>query len=271
MPNIETPSTTPEGGDPAPVPVVVDPALIAPPPVVPDPEEAPVAFSPEQLEYVQKLRKENGDRRVASKGWEDSFSAFDAKDQEWIQETFRLASSQDPTVAQAGVARIEEMKNILTGQEPGTPTPAPIPAQSKETEPVANPDDAPVTVAQFKKWQDEQTQANRVNSQKGIIDAELAEAGFPKGSAEYRMALVFARDDTNGDLKEAVGMVGQYQQAIRDTAIGAKSEQSGMFPTAAGNTAAGSPASPESQAAPSWEEARAQLNAMLTAEPGEQA
>ena len=266
---------TPAGENAA---VSIDPATIAPPPArEPDPEPEPTAFNPDQLDYVQGLRKENADRRVAVKGWEEAFSSFDAQDQSWIQETFRLAANSDPTIASAGVARIDQMKNILLGTDGEAPEPAPVQAAAPEAvappvgEPVVptNPEDAPITVAQFKRWQEEQAQETRVQTHRNNITEELVSAGFPERSPEYRMAIEFAREDTNGDLKEAIAMVGRYQQAIRDSAVGAKTDQRGRFPSATGNVAANAPADPATQEAPSWETARASLEAMIDAQPGE--
>lgn len=261
--------------------VSIDQATIAPPPAPePDPEPEPTAFSPDQLDYVQGLRKENADRRVAVKGWEEAFSSFDAQDQSWIQETFRLAANNDPSIAAAGVARIDQMKNILLGVDGNTPEPPPEPAHvpapvpeaaAPQGEPVVptNPDDAPITVAQFKRWQEEQAQESRVQSHRKSINDELVAAGFPERSPEYRMAIEFAREDTKGDLPEAIAMVGRYQQAIRDSAVGAKTDQRGRFPSATGNVAANAPSDPATQEAPSWESARDALEAMINAEPGE--
>ena len=226
---------------------------------------------------MQGLRKENADRRVAVKGWEEAFSSFDAQDQSWIQETFRLAANSDPAIASAGVARIDQMKNILLGIDGEAPAPAPAPAAAPEAvappvgEPVVptNPEDAPITVAQFKRWQEEQAQETRVQNHRNNITEELVAAGFPERSPEYRMAIEFAREDTNGDLKEAIAMVGRYQQAIRDSAVGAKTDQRGRFPSATGNVAANAPADPATQETPSWETARASLEAMIDAQPGE--
>lgn len=270
----------PEGGATPPAPVVTDPASIAPQAPAPEADEPTAAFTPEQLPYVEKLRKENAARRTEAGAWKEAFAAFDSVDQSWIQETFRLAASQDPAVAAAGVQRIDQMKAILLGGEagstPAAPPAAPDPATPPTGEPVTNPDDAPLTQAQFKQWQAEAEERARVSSQKQLIDDRLSALGIQKFAEggqvltpEYRMALAFARDDTQGDLDEAVAMVGRYQQAIRDGAIGAKQEQSSKFPTSPGNAASGSPADPATQDAPSWDTARAQLDAMLDAEPGE--
>ncbi|MEE8375510.1 MAG: hypothetical protein V3S26_04235 [Acidimicrobiia bacterium] len=275
-----TPDPAPsEGEAPAPAaPVVVDPASIAAPPVV-DPDEASAAFTPEQLPYVQKIRKENADRRVEVKGWTDAFAAFEGVDQSWIQETFRLASSQDPNVAAAGVKRIGEMQDLLLGKDlsaaPAAPASVPVPAAATapvvgETTPVPDPNNAPVTVAQFQQWKNDQIHQGRVDTQKNLIDSELVEAGFAVGSIEYRQALDFTRNDTDGDLTEAILMVGRYQQAIRDGAISAKKDQSGRFPSTSTNVASGSPADPATQEKPNWENARKRLDEMLDAQPGEQ-
>lgn len=281
--NIPPAAPSPEG-EPPPAPVVVDPAAIAstPPAASPAIEDEPTAaFTPEQMPYIEKLRRENAERRTRAKAWEDSFSAFDSTDQEWIQETFRLAASSDPAVAAAGVQRIDQMKAILLGQDPNTPaTPAtsaaPATPPPGDPAPVTNPDDAPLTQAQFRKWQEEMRQQQIVDSQKVAIDNELKSLGIQKYSddqasltPEYRMVINFARDDTNGDLKEAVAMLGRYQQAIRDQAVGVKADQAGRFPTTPGNAAGQAPADPATQARPSWEDARAKLESMLDATPGE--
>jgi hypothetical protein len=242
-----------------------------------DEDSVTAAFTPDQMPYVEKLRKENADRRVENKGWKDSFSAFDAQDQAWIQETFRLAGSDDAQVAAAGVARIEQMKNIITGVDNSEPAPAPAPATAPvksnavpEGAPVDNPEDAPITRAEFKRWQDEAAAEASRKTQWASIDSELAGMNIVNGTPEYKLAIEFARTETKGDLKEAADMVGRYQQSIVDNALSAKSGQSSKFPSTSGNTASGSAADPASQDAPSWENARAQLDSMIDAEPGEQ-
>ncbi len=132
-----------------------------------------------------------------------------------------------------------------------------------------NPDDQPLTRAEFKRMMQEQQQATTRQRQVDLIEKELTKEGMPPGTVEYSLAWVLARDKTNGDLKAAAQLVRDSKQATIDTALGEKQAQAGRFPPQSA-TSGTAPADPKTVEAPSWEGAREQLEAHLNAQPGEQ-
>lgn len=230
-----------------------DPGTSAPPEVPAAPSNDVDPFDVAETtqfsrDYVQRTRAEAAKYRTRAKEleataapYQEVFGEYDPEDRAvW----FDLAKSyrDDPSAA---AARMRELADhILKGEQP---------------DPEA---EAPLTAAEFeKRWtakEEAKTQAAVVAS----IQKEAQDLGYTRDTRAYKVLLLTAKEDTQGDIKAAHELLERERQAAVDSFVERKArEADGSY------VAPGANGSVPSQAKPiaSWDDADAALQALLDA------
>lgn len=200
-------------------------------------------------EYVEKLRKEAGDRRTAVKPFEEAFDGYDQEEVDVLLGLVRTLSS-DPKTAAAQMAAIVENIN-----------------EAYKEEADANGDQAPppVTAKDVEKMLADRDQQAKLDAVTAEIESTAKELGYEQGTEDYIQLLWLANNKTDFDLREAHKLIEGKRQAVIDKYLEDKQAE------ADGSLRRGPDGSPAGDAKPvtDFTGARAQLEARLKAEPGQ--
>lgn len=264
---VPEPAPAPEGGAPVPAPDT-QPAPEAPagaPAPAAEPASAEETFEQlielEQLTPAQakKLRSEAKNLRERYTPFRDTFDGWDPEDVEgllWLAQQYRL----DPAAAAEHFLTVGKQLAEEFGNQ-GAPAP--------EEDP-----DRPMTVAEFRKWQEEQEQLSAHQSEQQIVsqlEAKANELGYKAGTPEYVSLMYLATLDekqggSDGDLDKAHKILEARKQAIIDEYVEGRRRdaQQGL-----GKPSPGSPAVPAEREIKTDDQAKAALWARLRGMAGQ--
>lgn len=207
-------------------PVVAPPAAtdpVTPPPETPAADESKIpegATIEEMWKENKELRKENAERRVKSKQFEDTFSSYAPEQQEaWIElvSTF----STDPKAAAAEMQAIA--KEILEGQEEAG---------------VVKGDPEYVSKEEVAKMLKEQVSQIEIAREAEGIQAEARKLGYDPTSTdkdvwlEYKTLVDIAMTLPSGSVEEADKIIKAREQRAIDRYLKSKAEDAGKTPPA---------------------------------------
>lgn len=218
--------------------------------------------------YVEKLRAESAKYRTRAREATDAFSSFDEKDQAYIRDTFKKASDADPAIQKIAADNIHKMADAIAGVAPAAQEEIVSQDEDKTSTKLTETPETYITKDEFDQWRAQETAKNNQVQQVNMIEKEFADAGFPRGTAEFDLAWGFARGSTEGDLPAAIQMVKDYKQKITDSAIGELSGNQDKFPSQSGTK--GEAPGTEANKVRTFPEAKQDLIAFLKAQPGEQ-
>lgn len=143
--------------------------------------------------YVEKLRKEAADRRVAVKSYEDAFDGYNDAEREFFMDVIR--GLKDEGGRDAAARRALEVFQKLV--EPAT-QPSPTAGQGEEDD-----EDRPLTLKEWKQLQQQKEQQAAETEAVTAVKREAGELGYTEGTREYRRLMDIAIHETKGDLKKA--------------------------------------------------------------------
>lgn len=209
---------------PAPAPAPVNPLETPAPAPAPAPEAAD-PFDNEQVQqfdrkYVEKIRTEAAERRVASKKYEDAFSKYNEQEQAvWFELAQELVT--DPKSA---ATKFQQIAAEILGApaEPAVPV-APV-ADPAGEKPLTQADIDRILAERDSKSQQERDLAAATS--KVVSEAEAL--GYKQGSAEWRELMFLARYEADGDLTKAHGMRDARSKAAVDAYLAQKAGQGGI-------------------------------------------
>lgn len=152
----------------------------------------------EAHKMIEELRKENADRRVRAKPYEEAFKLFNQEEQEFVLGLVSTLAA-DP---QAGALALRDLSyqmldpaDFVEGLELDLPAPT-TPTESTEEEESDMPG---LTAEQLQAELDRRETAAREAAEKAAEEAaieaiydEIEEAGFPRGSEGFQIALSLA-------------------------------------------------------------------------------
>lgn len=194
-----------DGGAPAPVAPAAPPEPVA--------GEQPESFS---REYVETLRREAGDRRVALKPFEDAFAGYEPDE---IDTYLSLAKiiAKDPV---AGAQYMHQIAEALERDNAPADPNAPVPVES--------------VVDQRIRDYDEQRKAEdaerRQKEEADKIVQQVVGLGYQPNTAEFMTVLWHASNTTNGDIGKAHETVQAARQKVIDDYVASKSGAPAISP-----------------------------------------
>lgn len=183
-------------------------------PATPDPaasgEQAPVAESFPR-DYVEQLRNEAADRRVALKPYEDAFKGYESDEvQTWLG-LIKLVQ-ENPAEGAAYMAQVAQaLGNQYSPPDPSTLTPEQRAAQVTQSE-----------IEKFKQEQKEEREREALQRQVEELNKKAEGLGYELGSSGYLSLLHYAQHKTNGDLDKAHTLVQADVQKIIDAYVQGK-------------------------------------------------
>lgn len=170
---------------------------------------------------IEALRKENADRRVKARTFDEAFSGLDDNDRDAIL-GFVQAYKADP--AQAG-AIAKQWGEALTPAERGDIAEATG----------AAPTDAPMTRAEFERAMAEREQQQGIQSSIAEMQREAKELGYDPEGPEY-LLLIQAMDRLGTtDMKQGHAEVQKFLQSKIDAYVASKAGDAERTPVAPGN------------------------------------
>lgn len=203
------------GGDPDPAPVPAPESAPAPeavePPAAPAPaDEGDLGKFGEHGSYIQQLRDEAAERRVALKPYQDAFQGYSDEQRAAF---FGLAQGllSDPTATAQQLREIADQ--ILGGDEAGA-----------AVEPVEKGDTLTrAEVEQLLADRESAAETERVaKAKEQEIISEAKELGYEAGSPEYRKLMFQAINYADYDLNKAHEQLEAEKQAIIDSYVEGK-------------------------------------------------
>lgn len=225
----------------------------------PDTEQAPAAEDkPETFdrEYVEKLRHEAAGRRTAIKPYEEAFGAFDEESRATYLRLAADIGSGDAARQREAAAQFEAIAQKIKGAEtPVTPSGEP------------DPDQQPLTKAEWKALQAEQNEKDNLDRLVGEIEAEAKSAGIEPNTPRYASYLfIMQQPDVAGDHTKALAALEAQEQQTIDRYAASVASGSAKWPTQAG----GASAPPGEETKPrSWKDARAAASALIAGRAGQ--
>lgn len=199
--------------------------------------------------YVEKIRKEAADNRVAAKQYKDAFDGYDEQSQGVLLNVVNLLKTDQA----AGVKALQEIVQFLSPEDAAAVTDAVEEAtgETAETE---------LTVEQ----QIEKALADRdrSTSEKAKVDAIISKAtelGYPADNPDHITLLWIANNQTKGDLDAAAKVIADRDQAKIDAYIASKAASNDKFIT----PSTGAAPAPGSEKAGDFKAARARLEARI--------
>jgi hypothetical protein len=207
--------------EPAPAPVAEAPA---PPP---EPEGAAPAPTAESFprDYVEQLRNEAAERRVALKPYEDAFKDYTPEEKDTWLNLAKITQS-DPL---AGADYFEQIAKALREQnspvDPNTLTPEERAARAADER-----------ITAFEQKQKEEREEAARQEAVAQVNREAQELGYELGTAPYMSLLFYAQHETEGDLKLADAKVKADRQKIIDDYVAAKAGAPPVSPVGATGT-----------------------------------
>lgn len=209
--------------------------------------------------YVEKLRKEAAERRVALKPFEEAFQGYSEEDR---QTWFRIQQQvlADP---EAGAQTLEDVaKYLREGMKPKDA------ADAAGVEPAEGeaPEEKPMTKADVQKYFEDQKREAEIDAASARIEAEAKAAGYEPGTTKYKLLLTRAMD-MNFDLSGAIEAEKAEHQAVIDSFVQAKIAAGEKWLTTSGTAGLGAPNTQASEPK-SIEDATKALRARLAAEAG---
>lgn len=222
----------------APAPEAVAPPVATPPVTEAAPTPAdPFDTGADKFDrpYVEKLRNENAERRVALKKYEEAFGQYDAE----AQEVWLGVAKLTATDAKAGAEALEEIvKYIRQGLTPEQ-------AADKAGVTTTTEPDKPLTRAELDEYWNTKELESKTAAEGVRIQAEAIAAGYKPGTPEYEALMLLALNHTNLDLGEAIKQTKVREQAIIDKWVADKAASGEKWPITAPVGSAGVPSSDE--------------------------
>lgn len=245
----------------APVAPVVAPAATPAAPAAPaapvTPEADPFDSGADTFDrkYVEKLRTEAAERRVALKQYETAFEPYGEEERAvWLG--LAQLTAMDP---KAGAKALADLSKAL--EEGFTPEEAADKAGIAPAD-----EDKPLTKKELDAYMAQQRQEIEINTAAAKIEAQATAAGYKVGSKEYKLLLTRAIE-LNYDLDAAIKEEAAEKQAIIDKFVADKVAAGEKWPTTTPAAGAGSP-NPSGNEPKTMAEAKASLQARLGATPG---
>jgi len=229
------------------------------PAAAPATEQAPATEAPQESfdrEYVEKLRHEAAGRRTALKPYEEAFGAFDEQSRETYLRLAADIGSGDAKRQREAAAQFEAIAQKIKGAEtPVTPQGEP------------DPDQQPMTRAEWKALQSEQSEKENLDRLVGEIEAEAKAAGIEPNTARYASYLfIMQQPDVAGDHGKALAALEAQEQSTIDRYAANVASGAAKWPTQAG----GNGAPPGQERKPlSWKDARSAAAALASGRPGQ--
>jgi len=257
----ETPPPDPPAGSPATV-------------ETPEPPAAPGAAEAEETfprDYVEKLREENASWRTKLRTYEDAFEGYADPERERYLELARKIADPDQQLTAA-----EEFEAIAHRiKEARSDSTAPPTRPSGEED----PDQKPLTVAQWKKMQAEQDEQTQLQAAVTSIEREATELGVPptvevngevKDNPRYVLLLHAAQaPEVAGDLTKAAEALKFFEQDVINRHTSEVQGMSEKYPTPPGQAPGGAPADQQGGPPKTYKEARKGAMAFLAAKAGQ--
>lgn len=219
--------TAPVVAEAAPVvaPVVAETAPV----VAADPDDGTI---PDTLRpYIEKLRKEAGDRRVALDPFEAAFTGYEADQREAFLTLAQNLASDDPAVQRTAAEFMNELAKGIIGDGSIDP-------------------DAPLTRADLERIETERATAAQTESEIQKVVSEVKALGYEEKTAAYANVLWRAQFETGGDIAKAHAAVQAEKQATIDEFVTSVNAGQAKWPVRPTPGAAPADPSGGSQAAP---------------------
>ncbi len=205
--------------------------------------------------YVEGLRKEAAGHRTKHTPYEEAFGDYSEEDRAVFLDLAKTFAA-DPV---KGTERFEQLAAGLRKQYPGEKTPTANELKA-EAGVEGDPAEKPMTKAEVKAFLAEERAAEDQQAAVKAITAEVA-AVYPADTSEHRETLWLAANKTGGDIKAALAMQAEKEQAIVDRFLTGKKQQAGGAHPVTGQ---GDP-SGDSKTPKTWKEARAASMARIAA------
>ncbi len=206
-------------------------------------------------QYVERLRKEAAGHRTKHTPYEEAFGDYSEEDRAVFLDLAKTFAA-DPV---KGTERFEQLAAGLRKQYPGekTPTAEELKAEAGVE---GDPAEKPMTRSELDAYMKEQRETEATEAAVKSITAEVS-AAYPAGTSEHREVLWLAANKTGGDIKAALAMQAEKEQAIVDKFLtGKKAQAGGAHPV----TGHGDP-SGDSKTPKTWKDARAASMARIAA------
>lgn len=210
-------------------------------------------------DYVEKLRKEAAERRVALKPYEEAFQGYSEEDRTtWFRIQQQVLA--DP---EAGAQTLEDVaKYLREGMKPKDA------ADAAGVEPAEGekPEEKPMTKADVEKFFADQKKEAEINEASLRIETEAKAAGYEPGTTKYKLLLTRAID-MKFDLTGAIAAEKAEAQKIIDDFVQAQVARGEKWPATPGPAGSGAPNSGANEPK-NIDQATAALRAKLNAEVG---
>ena len=176
--------------------------------------------------YVEKLREEAASRRVALRGYEEAFGAFDEEDRNFLLGMVRQLS-EDPTTA---AQQMRALADALLEEYGAGATEAADALNQHADQLDEGDDDRPITRRELMELIEVQRQQAEEERLIAEINSEARQLGYQEGSRDYMLLLWTAMNETQGDLKRADERIKADRERIIQEYLAQKESQASSVP-----------------------------------------
>lgn len=215
-------------------------------------------------DYVRELREENARRRTELREFEEAFSAYQPEQRAVLLDIARQLA--DPSLQPEAAKRLQTIAAAILEDEEGTePGKTRTPKTPLGEE---DPDQQPMTRAEWKKEQARIREEEANERAILAIEDEARQLGYEPGSDDYFFLLQKAQlPDVNGDLKKAAEKVEEHYRERSSARARQVEERAGRWPGSPG-TASDAAAIAEKSELKSFKDAAAATKALFGARAG---
>lgn len=203
--------------------------------------------------YVEKLRNEAAEKRVALKTFNEAFDGYNDAERDFFMDVIRGLKDEGGRDAAARRA-LEVFKSLV---EPET-DPSPL----SGGDPEEDEEDRPLTIKEWKALQEKQQAEAAETEAVEAVKREAGELGYTVGTREYRRLMDVAVHETKGDLKKAHEVLEAERNTFIEEYLSKKKEAAEQTLSSPGG--AGTPPSQERKSL-TLEDARKAMLARLQA------